>query len=157
MNNTVDTYTLEDQDFDRMMKLFRQHDMALEVLNTVEDFRCEEDVKHLLKIEWEAKVNQIDRKILKNQSYQRIQYLDLKKFEERFKAASEMLEWSKNWIKFCSYNYGIVPDYNTEEEHSHMNFVHLASENYKCAKASLEAHIQHSIPFTASQLKDLGF
>ena len=157
MNNTVDTYTLEDQDFDRMMKLFRQHDMALEVLNTVDDLSCEEDVKHLLKIEWEATINQIDRNILKNEYYQRIQYLDLRKFEERFKAAAEMLEWSKNWIKFCSYNYGIVPDYNTEEEHSHMNFVHLANENYKCAKASLESHIQHSIPFTGSQLKDLGF
>jgi hypothetical protein len=157
MNNTLDTYTLEDQNFDRMIRLFKRHDMALEVLHSIDDFNCEEDVKHLLRIEWQSKVNQIDRKILKNQSYQRIQYLDLKKFEERFKAASEMLEWSKNWIKFCSYNYGIVPDYNTEEEHSHMNFVHFANENYKCAKASLEAHIQYSIPFTVSQLKDLGF
>lgn len=157
MNNTLDTYTLEDQDFDRMMKLFRQHDMALEVLHSIDDFNCEEDVKHLLKIEWQAKVNRIDRKILRNKSYQAGVFFDLKKFEEQFKAAKELLEWSKNWIKFCHYNYGIVPDYNTEDEHHYKNFVLFANDNFKFAKSSLERHIQYSIPFTVSQLEDLDF
>ena len=91
MNVKNNTVTIKDQQDKELKDLYARLYEAQDVINSIDDYECDDYAKHILKIEWAGVENTIFSQILQHPSTLRNRDRDIQLFEKEIEYLRELI------------------------------------------------------------------